>query len=89
MRTKLLRMRSSILLLSAALQVGARTLGKFARAVDAATASATDYDFVIAGGGIGGLTVADRLTEDPSSKPQSFFTMNIHCLPGYSQGSSD
>jgi len=26
------------------------------------------YDFVIAGGGIAGLTVADRLTEDPNSK---------------------
>lgn len=30
--------------------------------------AATDYDFVIAGGGVSGLTVADRLTEDPSSK---------------------
>ncbi|OHW98815.1 GMC oxidoreductase [Colletotrichum incanum] len=28
--------------------------------------SATKYDFVIAGGGVSGLTVADRLTEDPS-----------------------
>ncbi|KXH32733.1 hypothetical protein CSIM01_04226 [Colletotrichum simmondsii] len=28
----------------------------------------TDYDFVIAGGGVSGLTVADRLTEDPSIK---------------------
>ncbi|KXH27641.1 hypothetical protein CSAL01_04512 [Colletotrichum salicis] len=28
--------------------------------------AATDYDFVIAGGGVSGLTVADRLTEDPS-----------------------
>lgn len=27
----------------------------------------TKYDFVIAGGGVSGLTVADRLTEDPSS----------------------
>jgi choline dehydrogenase len=25
----------------------------------------TEYDFVIAGGGVSGLTVADRLTEDP------------------------
>ncbi|KAL0768925.1 hypothetical protein CaCOL14_008233 [Colletotrichum acutatum] len=30
--------------------------------------AATDYDFVIAGGGVSGLTVADRLTEDPSIK---------------------
>ncbi|RYP43698.1 hypothetical protein DL768_009766 [Monosporascus sp. mg162] len=28
--------------------------------------SATEYDFIIAGGGVSGLTVADRLTEDPS-----------------------
>ncbi|GJC78273.1 dehydrogenase xptC [Colletotrichum liriopes] len=28
--------------------------------------SETKYDFVIAGGGVSGLTVADRLTEDPS-----------------------
>lgn len=28
--------------------------------------STTDYDFVIAGGGISALTVADRLTEDPN-----------------------
>jgi ribulose 1,5-bisphosphate synthetase/thiazole synthase len=26
----------------------------------------SEYDFVIAGGGISGLTVADRLTEDPN-----------------------
>lgn len=28
----------------------------------------TKYDFVIAGGGVSGLTVADRLTEDPDGK---------------------
>lgn len=29
------------------------------------TVDKTKYDFVIAGGGVAGLTVADRLTEDP------------------------
>ena len=43
------------------------SLGKYARLVEPRTASNTTYDFIIAGGGIGGLTVADRLTEDPRS----------------------
>ena len=29
---------------------------------------ATSYDFVIAGGGLSALTVADRLTENPKGK---------------------
>lgn len=29
-------------------------------------ASATKYDFIIVGGGVSGLTVADRLTEHPA-----------------------
>lgn len=40
---------------------------EYATIVDRDTAAAT-YDFVIAGGGIAGLTVADRLTEDPHGK---------------------
>lgn len=43
-------------------------LGRYARVVDSKTASNTTYDFIIVGAGIGGLTVADRLTEDPNSK---------------------
>lgn len=31
-------------------------------------AAVTAYDFVIAGGGIGGLTMANRLSEDPNGK---------------------
>lgn len=31
-------------------------------------ANATTYDFIIAGGGIAALTVADRFTEDPNGE---------------------
>ena len=37
---------------------------RYATVVSRQTADATTYDFVIAGGGIAGLTVADRLTEN-------------------------
>ena len=30
--------------------------------------SSAGYDFVIAGGGVAGLTLADRLTEDPNGR---------------------
>jgi choline dehydrogenase len=43
-------------------------LGKYATHVHPRTASNTSYNFIIAGGGIGGLTVADRLTEDPNGR---------------------
>ncbi|KAK4182808.1 putative GMC oxidoreductase [Podospora australis] len=39
---------------------------KFATVVSPRDVADTEYDFIIAGGGISGLTVADRLTEDPS-----------------------
>jgi hypothetical protein len=32
-------------------------------------AVANNYTFIIAGGGIAGLTLADRLTEDPNGEP--------------------
>ncbi|KAK4222134.1 putative GMC oxidoreductase [Podospora fimiseda] len=43
-------------------------VSKHATLVKARTVTETQYDFIIAGGGIAGLTVADRLTEDPDVK---------------------
>lgn len=56
--------------LAAGAQLGAasRKAPGLATIVSPRTASDTTYDFIIAGGGISGLTVADRLTEDPSGE---------------------
>ena len=43
-------------------------LARHARLIGRETASNSSYDFVILGGGTSGLTVADRLTENPKSK---------------------
>ncbi|KAF1954478.1 choline dehydrogenase-like protein [Byssothecium circinans] len=55
------------LCLSFACWAHSRSLGQYARRItwDEVIHNAT-YDFVVAGGGIAGLTVADRLTEDPN-----------------------
>jgi len=55
-------------LFSIAQLAGAIRLPRYATIVSRQTANNTNYDFVIAGGGISGLTVADRLTEDPNGK---------------------
>ncbi|PKX89194.1 GMC family oxidoreductase [Aspergillus novofumigatus IBT 16806] len=39
---------------------------RYATVASRQSVSETKYDFIIAGGGISGLTVADRLTEDPT-----------------------
>lgn len=47
---------------------GHALLGQYARTITSRVLSNDSaYDFVIAGGGIAGLTVADRLTENPNS----------------------
>ena len=46
------------------------------------TANKTQYDFIIAGGGLSGLSVADRLTEDASGMKLSPASPNPkYCTP--------
>ncbi|KAL1896755.1 hypothetical protein Sste5346_004388 [Sporothrix stenoceras] len=64
--SKMARATGLVALLAFVVPSLGRVVPKHATIVDRATAASTTYDFVIAGGGIAGLTVADRLTEDPS-----------------------
>ncbi|KAF2744933.1 GMC oxidoreductase [Sporormia fimetaria CBS 119925] len=61
-------LRHCLFLASAALVRALPRHALLARVIDSKVAAETAYDFVIAGGGTAGLTVADRLTENPNVK---------------------
>jgi hypothetical protein len=70
---------SLLLLLSGLLLCDAGAVPRYSSIVNERTVKATTYDFVIVGGGVSGLTVADRLTEDPNSQIQLFLSnIEIH-----------
>ncbi|KAI0595135.1 hypothetical protein F4775DRAFT_605413 [Biscogniauxia sp. FL1348] len=58
--------RSTLVLLAGLFFSEARVAPRHSWKVSPRVANSTNYDFVIAGGGISGLIVADRLTEDPN-----------------------
>jgi choline dehydrogenase len=60
--------RRAILFCFWSLSVNGRNIPQNARPVTREVVADTKYDFIIAGGGISGLTVADRLTEDPNGE---------------------
>jgi NADH dehydrogenase FAD-containing subunit len=65
----------SSVILGFVLAVGAHARpleGHFAQKIDARAVANATYDFVIAGGGIAGMTVADRLSEIANGTSRSY-----------------
>ena len=58
--------KKALLYCAIASVTGALQLPRHATLTSRQSVNETKYDFIIAGGGIAGLTVADRLTEDPN-----------------------
>lgn len=60
------------LVLSTLAQIEARSIGRYAQVIERETAANNTYDFIISGGGLAGLTLADRLTENPQGENHQY-----------------
>lgn len=58
--------KTAVVSWAAAPIAAASPLARHATLASRDTAAQTDYDFIVVGGGVSGLTVANRLTEDPN-----------------------
>lgn len=66
---------STLLVLSGLSWVDALVLPSHASPVPARAVTAKEYDFVIVGGGPAGLTLADRITEDPKGSSKKLIRL--------------